>query len=123
MGFNIKETSKTQKFYWKKDRVGAYEVPDRLKKYVGNQRLEVVRIPSSENPHGNDIIFQSEFAGDNQFEELYVNVRVASDSDKFIKIPAYSIEERNEMIEKADMDLKKAQSKVEHMKSMLVEAQ
>ena len=52
-----------------------------------------------------------------------MNVRVASDSDKFIKIPAYSIEDRAQMIERADLDLKKAQDKVEHMKKMLVEAQ
>ena len=65
MGFNIKDTSKTQKFYWKKDRAGAYEVPERLEKYVGSQRLELVRIPPSDNTHGNDIIFQSESLGDN----------------------------------------------------------
>ena len=65
MGFSIQESSKTQKFYWKKSVGGVYEVPERLKKYVGNQRLEIVRIPASENPHGNDIIFQSESAGDN----------------------------------------------------------
>ena len=35
MGFNIKESSKMQKFYWKKDKGGTYEVPPRLKKYTG----------------------------------------------------------------------------------------
>ena len=119
MGFNIKKPD-SQKFHWKKDERGSFEVPDRLKKYTGTQRLEVVKIQQNENPKGNDIIFQSESNGEYSFEELYVNVRIASGSENFIKIPAYSIEDRTLMIEKADQDLKKALNKVQDMKSMLI---
>lgn len=94
MGFNVKQNGEKQQFHWKKDELGVYVIPERLIKYTGSKRLEVVRVTSRDNPAGNDIIFQSEYGGDNQFEELFVKVRACKGSEDFIKIPAYTFTER-----------------------------
>jgi hypothetical protein len=44
MGFNIKQSGQKQDFHWKKDELGAYVIPERLVKYTGSKRLQVVRV-------------------------------------------------------------------------------
>lgn len=65
----------------------------------------MVRVLKTENPNNNDVIFVAEEAKDYKFEEFFVKVRTQVDSDRFIKIPAVTIEHRQKMIKEAGIEL------------------
>lgn len=57
MSLNISVDGEAKEFSWKKDDDGKYVVPEKLKKYVGNEDLKIVFVSKADNPDDNDIIF------------------------------------------------------------------